>query len=169
MARKGAFLITVILMGGATFAIGLLPTYAQAGLSRPALCRCAFQASRWAANRRGGHVDTPRRTAGDAPPAGADFTAFGLFGALLVILVSRLVVPPLPVGRLGLAHPSCSPACAVSWMRLKLREPGCPGGGAGPRPQEAFGQWKNRKVVFRRSATLSGGRLVHYVLLHPTF
>ena len=28
--RKGAFLITVILMGAATFAIGLLPTYAMA-------------------------------------------------------------------------------------------------------------------------------------------
>jgi MFS family permease len=29
--RKGAFLATVVIMGGATFAIGLLPTYAQAG------------------------------------------------------------------------------------------------------------------------------------------
>src|SRR5215218_10770942 len=31
LGRKGAFLITVSLMGGATFLIGLLPTYAQAG------------------------------------------------------------------------------------------------------------------------------------------
>src|ERR1043165_9972397 len=30
--RKGAFLVTVVLMGGATFAIGLLPTYAQVGV-----------------------------------------------------------------------------------------------------------------------------------------
>src|SRR5688500_18744874 len=30
--RKGAFLATVLLMGGATFAIGLLPSYEQAGL-----------------------------------------------------------------------------------------------------------------------------------------
>ncbi len=29
--RKGAFLATVLLMGGATFAIGLLPTFEQAG------------------------------------------------------------------------------------------------------------------------------------------
>src|SRR5205085_10220877 len=29
--RKGAFLITVSLMGASTFLIGLLPTYAQAG------------------------------------------------------------------------------------------------------------------------------------------
>src|SRR6201991_4740577 len=33
--RKGAFLITVTLMGGATVAIGLLPTYAQVGLVAP--------------------------------------------------------------------------------------------------------------------------------------
>src|SRR5271170_6260074 len=32
LGRKGAFLVTVTLMGGATFAIGFLPTYAQAGV-----------------------------------------------------------------------------------------------------------------------------------------
>ena len=31
LGRKGAFLITVSLMGASTFLIGLLPTYAQAG------------------------------------------------------------------------------------------------------------------------------------------
>src|SRR5438270_6584770 len=35
--RKGAFLVTVVLMGGATVAIGLLPSYAAAGLASPAL------------------------------------------------------------------------------------------------------------------------------------
>src|SRR6185369_11718653 len=37
VGRKGAFLVTVVLMGGATVAIGLLPTYAQAGLIAPGL------------------------------------------------------------------------------------------------------------------------------------
>src|ERR687898_2808590 len=37
LGRKGAFLITVSLMGGATFLIGLLPTYAQAGIVGPIL------------------------------------------------------------------------------------------------------------------------------------
>src|ERR1700761_9639324 len=37
MGRKGAFLITVSLMGGATFFIGLLPTYHQVGVLGPAL------------------------------------------------------------------------------------------------------------------------------------
>src|SRR5215210_4232866 len=37
LGRKGAFLVTVSLMGGATVLIGLLPTYAQAGALGPAL------------------------------------------------------------------------------------------------------------------------------------
>src|SRR4051812_5347895 len=35
LGRKGAFLITVSLMGAATFLIGFLPTYAQAGSLGP--------------------------------------------------------------------------------------------------------------------------------------
>jgi MFS family permease len=37
LGRKGAFLITVSLMGGATFLIGFLPTYAQSGTTGPTL------------------------------------------------------------------------------------------------------------------------------------
>src|SRR5213075_3180552 len=37
LGRKGAFLVTVSLMGGATFLIGLLPTYAKAGSLAPIL------------------------------------------------------------------------------------------------------------------------------------
>src|SRR3954452_4513851 len=37
LGRKGAFLVTVSLMGAATFLIGLLPTYAQAGTLGPTL------------------------------------------------------------------------------------------------------------------------------------
>src|SRR5215213_10763983 len=37
LGRKGAFLTTVSLMGGATFLIGVLPTYAAAGIVSPIL------------------------------------------------------------------------------------------------------------------------------------
>src|SRR6202012_2155410 len=37
VGRKAAFLITVSLMGGSTFAIGLLPTFAQVGQLAPVL------------------------------------------------------------------------------------------------------------------------------------
>lgn len=35
--RRTIFLVTIVLMGGSTFAVGLLPTYAQAGLLAPGL------------------------------------------------------------------------------------------------------------------------------------
>ncbi len=37
MGRKGAFLITVSLMGLATLGVGFLPTYATAGIAAPIL------------------------------------------------------------------------------------------------------------------------------------
>src|SRR3954454_24629675 len=37
MGRKGAFLVTVTLMGAATVAIGLLPSYGQVGILSPLL------------------------------------------------------------------------------------------------------------------------------------
>src|SRR5712672_1306500 len=36
IGRKYAFLVTLLIMGGSTFAIGLLPTYERAGLFAPA-------------------------------------------------------------------------------------------------------------------------------------
>jgi MFS family permease len=37
LGRKGAFLVTVTMMGGATFAIGFLPTYGQVGIIAPTI------------------------------------------------------------------------------------------------------------------------------------
>src|SRR5512133_2499798 len=37
LGRKGAFLVTITLMGASTFLIGLIPTYAQAGTTGPVL------------------------------------------------------------------------------------------------------------------------------------
>lgn len=37
LGRRTVFLVTIVLMGGATFLVGLLPTYAQIGLLAPAL------------------------------------------------------------------------------------------------------------------------------------
>jgi MFS family permease len=59
--RKGAFLATVLLMGGATFAIALLPTYQQVGIISPILLillRCV-QGFAWAANMAGRRSMSP--------------------------------------------------------------------------------------------------------------
>ncbi|OZA84702.1 MAG: MFS transporter, partial [Caulobacter sp. 39-67-4] len=96
--RKGAFLATVLLMGGATFAIAFLPTYAQAGIISPILLiilRCVqgfalggeyggaaiYVAEHSPNNKRGWSTSWVQTSA-----------AFGLFGALLVIMATRAIV-----------------------------------------------------------------------------
>jgi len=164
--RKGAFLATVLLMGGATFAIALLPTYQQAGIISPILLillRCVqgfalggeyggaaiYVAEHSPANQRG------RSTAWVQSSA-----SLGLFAALLVILATRWLVG-------ALAGPAAFDAwgwripfavslglLAISvWMRLKLSESPTfarmkEEGAASKAPYaEAFGQWKNLKLV----------------------
>jgi MFS family permease len=164
--RKGAFLATVLLMGGATFAIALLPTYQQAGIISPILLillRCVqgfalggeyggaaiYVAEHSPADQRG------RLTAWVQSSA-----SLGLFAALLVILATRWLVG-------GLAGPAAFDAwgwripfavslglLAVSvWMRLKLSESPTfarmkEEGAASKAPYaEAFGQWKNLRLV----------------------
>jgi MFS family permease len=95
LGRKAAFLITVTMMGGGTFCIGLLPTYAQAGMLSPILLiilRCLqgtalggqyggaaiYVAEHAPADRRGfltGWVQTS--------------ASFGLIAALTVIYLTR--------------------------------------------------------------------------------
>ena len=53
VGRKYTFLVTIIVMGFSTFAVGLLPTYAddRLGSRRSSWCRCGCcRAWRWAAN-----------------------------------------------------------------------------------------------------------------------
>jgi MFS family permease len=162
--RKGAFLATVLLMGGATFAIAFLPTYQQAGIISPILLiilRCVqgfalggeyggaaiYVAEHSPAHERGWSTSWVQTSA-----------AFGLFGALLVILITRWALSGDPgafdawgwripfavsIGLLGISV----------WMRLKLTESPAfakmkEEGEASKAPYaEAFGQWKNMKLV----------------------
>jgi MFS family permease len=160
--RKGAFLATVLLMGGATFAIAFLPTYEQAGIIAPILLiilRCVqgfalggeyggaaiYVAEHSPPNKRGWSTSWVQTSA-----------AFGLFGALLVIMGTRAVVGieafdawgwripfAVSIGLLGISV----------WMRLKLTESPAfakmkADGEASKAPYaEAFGQWKNMKLV----------------------
>lgn len=160
--RKGAFLATVLLMGFATFAIAFLPTYEQAGIIAPILLiilRCVqgfalggeyggaaiYVAEHSPPNKRGWSTSWVQTSA-----------AFGLFGALLVIMGTRAAVGieafdawgwripfAVSIGLLGISV----------WMRLKLTESPAfakmkADGEASKAPYaEAFGQWKNMKLV----------------------
>ncbi|WP_297514303.1 MFS transporter [uncultured Caulobacter sp.] len=160
--RKGAFLATVLLMGGATFAIAFLPTYQQAGIISPILLilmRCVqgfalggeyggaaiYVAEHSAPDRRGWSTSWVQTSA-----------AFGLFGALLVILVTRSIVGTAAFDAWAWRIPfavSIGLLAISVWMRLKLSESPAfaamkEEGQASKAPYaEAFGQWKNLKLV----------------------
>ncbi len=164
--RKGAFLVTVVLMGGATVAIGLLPSYAQAGIIAPALLVLMRILQGFAL---GGEYGGAAIYVAEHAPHGArgrstswvqTSAAFGLFAALLVILLTRLVLGkvfgPTAFDAWGWRVPFLFSAglLAVSiFMRLKLSESPAfakmkeEGGQSAAPYSEAFGQWKNLKLV----------------------
>ena len=129
--RKGAFLVTVIMMGAATFAIGLLPTYRQAGLAAPT----AFIALRLVQGiALGGEWGGAAIYIAEHAPSGkrgqltswiGAAAAFGLGGALIVTLVTRSAVGEAAFAAWGWRVPFLASAglLAVSvWLRLKLSE-----------------------------------------------
>lgn len=160
--RKGAFLATVLLMGGATFAIAFLPTYAQAGIISPILLiilRCVqgfalggeyggaaiYVAEHSPNNKRGWSTSWVQTSA-----------AFGLFGALLVIMATRAIVGVEAFDAWGWRIPFAVSIGLLGisvWMRMKLTESPAfakmkEEGEASKAPYaEAFGQWKNMKLV----------------------
>ncbi len=166
IGRKAAFLITVTLMGGATFAIGLLPTYQQAGPIAPLLLillrivqgaalggeyggAAIYVAEHASRNRRGWATAWVQASA-----------AFGLVGALGAILVTRTLMgedaftAPNWTGGWRVPFLLSAGLLAISiWMRLKLSESPAfkalkEAGQETHAPySEAFGQWKNLKLV----------------------
>src|SRR3569833_95090 len=88
--RKGAFLVTVALMGGATVAIGLLPSYAQIGIAAPALLVLMRILQGFALGGEYGGAaiyvaeHSPPNARGRSTSWIQTSAAFGLFAALLV-------------------------------------------------------------------------------------
>jgi MFS family permease len=162
VGRKGAFLATVSLMGGATFLIGLLPTYAKAGAIAPGLLillrilqgvalggeyggAAIYVAEHSTADRRGIATGWIQSTA-----------SFGLLAAMLIIFVSRTWMGEDAFGLWGWRIPFLASVAllAVSlWMRLKLSESPefaklVEEGEVTTRPfREAFGERENLKRV----------------------
>lgn len=164
--RKGAFLVTVILMGGATFAIGLLPTYEQAGLIATALLVLMRILQGFALGGEYGGAaiyvaeHAPDNARGRSTSWVQTSAAFGLFGALAVILVTRTVVGalygPEAFDEWGWRIPFLVSAGLLGvsiWMRMKLTESPAfarmkAEGEHSKAPfAEAFGQWKNLRIV----------------------
>jgi MFS family permease len=162
LGRKGAFLVTVSLMGAATFLIGFLPTYAQAGTTGPILLivlrilqgialggeyggAAIYVAEHAPAAKRGASTGWIQSSA-----------SFGLLAALLVIVATRTAIGEDEFIAWGWRIPFLVSAVLLAisvWMRAKLAE--SPEfarlreeGDVTKAPlREAFGNWKNLKRV----------------------
>ena len=160
--RKGAFLATVLLMGGATVAIGLLPSYTQAGIIGPILLILMRILQGFAL---GGEYGGAAIYVAEHAPAGGrgqatswiqSSAAFGLFGALIVILLTRLAIGNEAFDAWGWRIPFLFSGVLLAisiWMRLKLTESPefaklkAEGNESKAPFAEAFGQWPNLKLV----------------------
>ena len=131
LGRKGAFLITVSLMGGATFAIGLLPTYASAGIAAPILLILLRILQGIALGGEYGgaaiyvaeHAEDSKR--GAATGWIQSSASFGLLAALLVILATRTWIGEESFAAWGWRVPFLVSLVLLAisvWMRFKLSE-----------------------------------------------
>ena len=163
LGRKGAFLVTVSLMGGATFAIGLLPTYAQAGMWAPALLILMriFQGMALGGEYGGAAIYVAEHAPADRRGYATGWiqasAAFGLIAALIIVLATRTSIGEEAFVSWGWRVPFLVSGglLAISiWMRLKLTESPTfqklqAEGEVSRAPlTEAFGQWSNVRLVF---------------------
>ena len=162
LGRKGAFLITVSLMGGATFLIGLLPTYAQAGSIGPILLIILRILQGIALGGEYGgagiyvaeHAERGKR--GSATGWIQASASFGLLAGLLIILATRTQIGEAAFTDWGWRVPFLVSVILLGisvWMRAKLAESPAfaklrEEGEVTTAPlREAFGNWRSLRQV----------------------
>ena len=163
LGRKGAFLVTVSLMGTATFLIGLLPTYAQAGTTAAVLLIILriLQGIALGGEYGGAAIYVAEHAPNDKRGASTGWiqssASFGLLAAVLVIVATRTAIGEEAFAAWGWRIPFLVSAVLLAisvWMRAKLAE--SPEfarlreqGEVTKAPlREAFGNRKNLKRVF---------------------
>jgi MFS family permease len=162
LGRKGAFLITVSLMGAATFLIGFLPTYAQAGSSAATMLIVLriLQGIALGGEYGGAAIyvaeHAPHLKRGASTGWIQSSASFGLLAALMVIVATRTYLGEDAFNVWGWRIPFLVSAVLLAisvWMRAKLAE--SPefarireeGDIAHTPLRESFGKWKNLKRV----------------------
>ncbi|MGH6998630.1 MAG: MFS transporter, partial [Phenylobacterium sp.] len=173
--RKNTFLVTMLLMGLSTFAVGLLPGYDQIGLAAPALLIVMRLIQGLALGGEYGGAAT--YVAEHAPPGKRGLytswiqttATLGLFLSLIVILAVRSLTGEEVFKAWAWRIPFLVSAIllAVSlWIRLKLNESPVfqkmvDEGKTSKKPlAESFGQWSNLKVVLLALIGLTAGQAV---------
>jgi MFS family permease len=160
--RKTTFLVTITLMGVATVAIGLLPDYGQIGIAAPILLLLMRVLQGFALGGEYGGAaiyvaeHSPRKKRGLLTGWIQTTAAFGLIGALSVILITRQIVGVEAFDAWGWRIPFLLSALLLGislWIRLKLNESPAyqrmeAEGGERRAPfKEAFFQWGNGRFV----------------------
>ena len=162
IGRKYTFLVTLILMGGATFAIGLVPDYETIGIAAPLIVLLLRLLQGLALGGEYGGAAT--YVAEHAPDASRGYytswiqttATLGLFVSLGVILGCRLSMGEEKFGAWGWRVPFLLSVVLVVFsylLRLKLRESPlfqkvkASGKGSKNPLTESFGNWTNLRLV----------------------
>jgi len=162
VGRKYTFLITMSIMGAATFAVGLLPNYAAAGVAAPIMLVLLRLLQGLAL---GGEYGGAATYVAEHAPHGKRglFTSWiqttatlGLFAALLVVIGTRTLVGEDAFKVWGWRIPFLVSVLLLAislWIRMQLAESPVflkmkGTGGASKAPlTEAFARWGNLKIV----------------------
>lgn len=175
IGRKYTFLITMVVMGLATFAVGLLPTYDSIGVAAPvALIGLRLLQGLALGGEYGGAAvyvaeHAPQRRRG-AYTAWIQTTAtLGLLMSLLVVMGTRILLGENAFADWGWRIPFLVSIALLGlsvWIRLALSETPAfqrmkARGRTSREPViESFGQWKNLKVALLALLGLTAGQAV---------
>ncbi|MQA18577.1 MFS transporter [Rugamonas rivuli] len=175
IGRKYTFLITILIMGASTFIVGLLPGYAAIGIAAPIILvslrilqglalggeyggAATYVAEHAPHDKRGSFTSWIQTTA-----------TLGLFLSLLVILGTRTAVGEEDFAAWGWRVPFLVSVLLLGvsvWIRLSMNESPAfakmkAEGKTSKAPlSEAFGQWRNLKVVILALLGLTMGQAV---------
>ncbi|MBS1181020.1 MAG: transporter [Proteobacteria bacterium] len=175
IGRKYTFLITILIMGASTFIVGILPNYATLGILAPVILillrllqglalggeyggAATYVAEHAPDHRRGAYTSWIQTTA-----------TLGLFMSLLVILGCRAAMSSEDFNAWGWRIPFLVSILLLAisvWIRMKLSESPAfqrmqSEGKTSKAPlTEAFGRWKNLKVVLLALFGLVAGQAV---------
>lgn len=175
IGRKYTFLVTILIMGGATFGVGLLPNFASWGIAAPIILVTLRVLQGLAL---GGEYGGAATYVAEHAPNGkrGAYTAWiqttatiGLFLSLMVILGTRSAVGEEEFAAWGWRIPFLVSVflLAISvWIRLSMNESPAfakmkAEGKTSKAPlTESFGQWKNLKIVILALVGLTAGQAV---------
>lgn len=175
IGRKYTFLVTILLMGASTFIVGILPNYATIGVAAPIILIILRMLQGLAL---GGEYGGAATYVAEHAPQGARgaYTAWiqttatlGLFLSLMVILGTRTIIGEAAFADWGWRVPFIVSIVMLGisvYIRLSMNESPAfqkmkAEGKTSKAPlTEAFGQWKNMKIVLLALFGLVAGQAV---------